>query len=89
MSNTATLFFPLPRKSHCIYSNDNTLGACRQCDAQREREREREREKRSYERNIYSCVNLVHELHSLSREKRTVADSTVTIKLPYLLDQNN
>jgi len=48
----------------------------------------REREKRSYERNIYSCVNLVHELHSLSREKRTVAESTVTIKLPYLLDQN-
>ena len=48
----------------------------------------REREKNSYERNIYSCVNLVHELHSLSKEKRTVADSIVTIKLPYWLDQN-
>jgi hypothetical protein len=58
-------------------------------DSAMHREREREREKRSYERNIYSCVNLVHELHSLSREKRTVAKSTVTTKLPYLLDQNN
>ena len=86
MTHTATLFFPLPWKKHCVYSSDNTLRACRQCHAQRERERERE--KRSYERNIYSCVNLVHELHCLSREKRTVAESTVTIKLRYLFDQN-